>query len=270
MSGFSADWLQLREPADHRARDAGLLDRLAAWAAPRESLAIVDLGSGAGSNARAMIPRLGGVQHWRFIDHDAALLKVAREKTTAFAGSQINAFSFKTEQRDFLDGVETLLAQDCDLVTAAALFDLVSKQWLGDFVAALAARKLPLYTVLIYNGAMEWQPPHPLDEPLRASFNAHQRTDKGFGPSAGPDAGPYLAAQLADAGYEVTTALSPWRLGPQDHVLLAANAAGVATAAREMGDIPEAEIDRWLDFRRLEREGSCVIGHVDVLALPRD
>lgn len=266
MSGFSADWLRLREPADHRARDSGLLDRLASWAAAREGLRIVDLGCGAGSNARAMIPRLPGPQHWRLVDHDPTLLAVALEESAAFAGEQQHAFTFKTEQADFADGVDALL--DCDLVTAAALFDLVSKEWLDGFAAALSARKLPLYTVLIYDGAMEWQPAHPADEALRRGFNAHQQTDKGFGTAAGPEAGPYLTARLREAGYDVATASTPWRLGPEDHALLAASAEGVANAALELGGVPETEIEAWLEFRRRETAGRCHIGHVDVLALP--
>lgn len=268
MSGFSADWLSRREPADHRARDGALLGRLAAWAASRDSLSVVDLGCGTGSNARAMVPHLSGTQHWRLIDYDPALLEVAVEKTAALAGDRLRAFSFKTEQADFAGGVDALLAADCDIVTAAALFDLVSKAWLDGLAASLAARSLPLYTVLIYDGAMEWQPTHPLDEPLRRAFNTHQHTDKGFGPAAGPEAGPHLAARLAEAGYEVITASTPWRLGPADHALLVTSAVGVANAARELGDIPETEIEAWLNFRRGEKGGSCLIGHIDVLALP--
>ena len=44
MTGFSADWLSLREPADHRARNAELLETLAAWADQRDSLTVLDLG----------------------------------------------------------------------------------------------------------------------------------------------------------------------------------------------------------------------------------
>ena len=51
MSGFASDWLALREPYDHAARAQPLLAALAAWAAPRGRLAIVDLGSGTGSRS---------------------------------------------------------------------------------------------------------------------------------------------------------------------------------------------------------------------------
>ena len=43
--GFSADWLALREPADHAARDGDLL----AAAAQVAGAVIVDLGCGTGS-----------------------------------------------------------------------------------------------------------------------------------------------------------------------------------------------------------------------------
>ena len=67
MSGFAAAWLRLREPADAAARDAELV---AGFAAPSERF-VIDLGAGAGANLRYAAPRLGGVQHWTLVDHDA-------------------------------------------------------------------------------------------------------------------------------------------------------------------------------------------------------
>jgi hypothetical protein len=43
MSSFSADWLALREPADHRARDPQLAEILAHFLNPRTSIKLVDL-----------------------------------------------------------------------------------------------------------------------------------------------------------------------------------------------------------------------------------
>jgi SAM-dependent methyltransferase len=267
MAGFSPDWLALREPADHRARDAGLVGQFAAWARPRDSISILDLGCGTGSNARALIPHLGGTQHWRLVDYDRGLLEIAREKLAAESAHKLRAMTVKTEEADLSQGIEPLLAEGCDLVTAAALFDLVSRDWLDGMVAALAARRLPLYTVLIYDGIMEWEPAHRADAAIRDAFNAHQRRDKGFGPAAGPDAGPHLAARLAEAGYEVTTAPSPWRLGPDDRELMMSNDIGIANAAGETGEVSDADLAEWLAFRR---EGAlCAIGHLDLLALPK-
>lgn len=263
---FSPDWLALREPADHRGRDAGLLARLGEWAAARDSVTILDLGCGTGSNARAMIPHLGNTQHWRLVDYDAGLLDIARESLAAESARKLHAMTVKTEEADLTGGIGPLLAAGCDLVTASALFDLMSREWLDGMVAELAARRLPFYTVLIYDGLMSWDPPHPADEAIGRAFNTHQQSDKGFGPAAGPEAGPYLAAKLRGAGFDVMTAPSPWRLGPSDGPLPVDNAIGVANAARETGQIAEAVLAEWTALRR--QGGSCTIGHIDILALP--
>ena len=178
-----------------------------------------------------------------------------------------NAIPVKFEEADLSRGIEPLLAESCDLVTASALFDLVSKDWLDAMVAALSARRLPLYTVLIYDGVMDWSPADPLDAAVRDAFNTHQQGDKGFGAAAGPLAGLTLAARLSDAGYEIASASSPWVLGPQDRELMLANLEGIGAAARETGLLNDAELDGWLAARR--KSGSCVVGHMDLLALPR-
>ena len=269
MSGFSVDWLSLREPVDHRSRDAGLLARLGQWAASRRGLTVLDLGSGTGSNARAMIPHLPGQQDWWLVDYDGDLLAAGHEKLAAFLGGEhvSRALSVSTQQADLSLGIAPLLGgSDCDLVTASALFDLASMPWLDGMVAALAARRLPLYTVLIYDGVMDWVPEHPLDAAIRSAFNAHQQRDKGFGPAAGPHAGVYLAARLTEAGYDVTAGASPWVLGPEDEALMLANLEGIAVAADETGLFGKGELANWLAFRR--KSGRCTVGHVDLLALP--
>ena len=63
MSGFSAEWLALREPLDARSRSAELVARLRADA-PDGTRRIVDLATGTGANLRYLAPRLGGDQDW--------------------------------------------------------------------------------------------------------------------------------------------------------------------------------------------------------------
>ena len=267
MGGFSVEWLALREAADHRARDPGLLKRLAAWAASRDSLTVLDLGCGTGSNAKAMIPHLPATQHWRLVDNDRALLEAARESLAEEGAHKLSAMSVKIEEADLALSVAPLLARDCDLVTAAALFDLVSTEWLDGLVDALAEHRLPLYTVLVYDGAMAWEPAHAADEAVRLAFNAHQQRDKGFGPAAGPAAVPHLAMRFTEAGFDVITAPSPWHLGSDDHAVLSATASGIVKAVRETGRLTEAELADWLALRR--QGGRCTLGHLDLLALPR-
>jgi len=51
-----------------------VLDAVAAWAAPRQSVAAVDLACGLGSTLRAVTGRLPKRQNWRLVDNDLSLL----------------------------------------------------------------------------------------------------------------------------------------------------------------------------------------------------
>ena len=260
MSGFSADWLALREGADHAARNADVARVAAALLAGENPARIIDLGSGTGSNFRGFSPLIAAPQAWTLADYDARLLSAAREKIAPQPRVKIDYV-----QTDLMHDIETLLAQPCDLVTAAAFFDLASETWITRFCAALAARRLPLYGVLTYDGEETWRPPHALDAKILAAFTAHQATDKGFGPAAGPRAHAVLRRALEGHGYVVREGASPWRLTARDRELMRQLAEGIAQAARESGLVSEHEAETW----RAARTGAeaCEIGHWDLLAV---
>lgn len=272
MSGFSPEWLSLREPVDHRARDTALLRRLAEHLKGRDSVTVLDLGCGTGSNLRAVAGALPvRWQNWRLIDYDAVLLAAARSEVAAWArrnGAGRPKLCLHYETADLRTALPELLAGECDVVTAAALLDLVSAEWLTTLANLVAERRLPLYAVLNFDGVMNWQPPHPADEDIAAAFAAHQRTDKGFGTACGPDAATTLATLLAGHNYDVHTASSPWQLGSADAALIAATNAGIADAARATGRLSAAAVDAWHAAHAGCRD--CCVGHVDLLALPCD
>ncbi len=56
------------------------------------------------------------------------------------------------ELLDLAKDPEAVFAHKADLVTASALFDLVSESYIKAFVRALAASGAAFYTVLTYNG----------------------------------------------------------------------------------------------------------------------
>jgi hypothetical protein len=279
MSGFSPDWLALREPADHRARHPALLEALSEHLSGREA-EVVDLGCGTGSNLRAVAPRLGPVQHWRLVDHDSRLLAAARARLAAWADTAETSgeglfltvagkrLHVSFHEADLARNPAAALGAAPDLVTAAALFDLVSAAWIAGFAAAIAARRALFYTALTYDGVEHWEPPHPADAAMLQAFHAHQASDKGFGLSAGPGASAALTAAFESRGYRVNAGSSPWRLRAEAEAPLIRDlAAGAASAVRETGLVPEPMIDAWLQSRRAAT--TCTIGHVDLLAVPR-
>ena len=262
MGGFSPEWLSLREAADHRARNQKLLSVLSEYFEQCTSVWIVDLGCGTGANFRGISRALPISQSWRLVDNDHTLLELARELCSSKGSREL---SFETA--DLRHDLARLLSAPCDLVTAAALFDLVSESWLAEFVEILSVQRLPLYATLIFDGAMSWQPPHSADQDVVAAFSRHQLGDKGFGPALGPAAASSLATKLEQAGYAVWSAPSPWLLGPNDLPLIAATTEGVAEAVREINCLPVTVVEAWLKSH--ETCTACSIGHTDILALPR-
>ncbi len=277
MSGFSPDWLALREPADLAARDPGLVAALAR-ALPRP-LRAVDLGCGTGSNLRALAPHLGPTQDWVLVDHDPALLAAAKIRLAAWAGRAEAAgdglvlhrggarIAVRFRALDLAAEPAAALAEGPDLVTAAALFDLASDGWIAAIVRAVAQARAVFYTALTYDGQEHWTPPHPADAAIHAAFLAHQAGDKGFGPASGPEATEALAGAFRENGYTVETAASPWRLGPDEAALLHQLAEGTAQAARETGQVAASDVASWSALR--QRPGTrALIGHRDLLAVP--
>jgi hypothetical protein len=250
---FDAAWLDLREPADHAARDAGLLARAKSYISEFASPLIVDLGSGTGSTVRALdLPDAA----WTLVDNDESLLAEASRRCGAAA----------TALRLDLNDVAGIPLDEARLVTASALIDLVSARWVDALVARLAAGGIGFYAALNYDGDMHWSPADESDSAVVQSFNRHQRTDKGFGTALGSQGGAYLTHTLRDAGFEVATAPSPWLLGAERMELHREVLEGIGQAAGEMGCEAAQE---WLT-RRLEVLSALRghIGHVDVLALP--
>lgn len=253
--GFSATWLSLREPADLAARDAGLLS--AAVKAAGSAPAIVDLGCGTGSTIRALTSHLQQSADWRLVDNDPALLILATRLTSA------NRVT--THQIDLRD-LDALPLEGASLVTASALLDLCSRDWVSRLADRLAAHALPFYASLNYNGVMQWSPADQADDAVTRAFNRHQRGDKGFGVALGPDSADAVAEVFEATGYKVIQADSPWQLGPSEADLQRELLAGIAGAAVEAG---ESAADKWLQTRlgRLD-VALCRIGHSDLLALP--
>jgi hypothetical protein len=250
---FSASWLALREPADLAARDPALLRKAARAAGP--SPMVLDLGCGTGATMRAMTPHLPQCSRWRLLDNDPELLRHAG----AAAAGPVDLIKAD------LGDVSSLPLEGVQLVTASALLDLVSEAWL----CALAARlKTPFYAALSYDGIMSWTPGDPDDALVTAAFNQHQTKDKGFGPALGPSAAIRAVDILADAGFAVMRAPSPWRLAPQMHTLQGELVHGIALAAHEAG---ATEALSWGRRRQTAApQTECWIGHEDILAIPGD
>lgn len=330
MSGFAADWLDLREAADAKARSRKLLRHLGTCSAftafeasahgPRArrwraveatrgtgrvrpagntALDIFDLGGGTGANLRVLAPVIGGGQRWRIVDRDPALLAAqsdriavwartngygyaaepgtadANGKTKAPARMRVEGEGFAatvdTCRLDLSGGLAALGPCSDALVTASALLDLVSDDWLRSMIDVIASGKATGYFALTYDGRIEILPADPLDASVRDLVNTHQQRDKGFGPALGPRAAHGAVRYFEDAGYVVETDASDWMLGAGDRPLQHALVDGWIDAAREVDPGSPAALEHWRSSRHLQIANGDVrirVGHQDLLAMP--
>jgi hypothetical protein len=265
MSGFSADWLALREPFDLRARNPVVLDAVAASLGQHASVQVFDLACGTGSTLRALSPRLPARQNWKLIDNDSRLL------TRATAMPVAADIAVTTTRLDLDRDLEAALEGATDLVATSALLDLVSDSWLDRLVLAVTARSIPFYAALSYDGRSIFTPSDPFDVSIAAAVNAHQRNDKGFGPALGPAAAAFTIARFEALGYQVVHGESDWMMEPKDVDMQTEIMAGWASAANEAGSVSSADATAWLTRRRAAIDGgrsSLRVGHVDFFAMP--
>ena len=265
MSGFSVEWLTLRESYDQRARDPQVLAAVLSLLKSKSEVRLVDLACGAGSTLRTLRPHLPARQHWDLVDNDPRLLDAACR------GSATDEISLTPVQLDLNGAFEVALERPADLVTISALLDLASEAWLDRFVRHAAAKALPVYAALTYDGRIELSPSDPTDGGVIAAVNAHQHTDKGFGPALGPSGAMAAISRFEACGYSVLQGRSDWVMGPADQAIQIELLKGWSDAAREMQSLSHQEIDDWLVRRKaaVERQASTMrVGHVDFFATP--
>lgn len=265
MSGFSAEWLALRESHDLQARNAAVLAAVAARFTSLDTINVVDLACGAGSTIRALGSHLPARQHWDLVDDDQHLLAVACGRNSG-DDVRLNAVPL-----DLRGNFEAVLDGTKHLITTSALLDLVSETWIDRLVSHVASHALPLYAALTYDGRTEFSPSDPLDEIIISAVNAHQRTDKGFGSALGPSAAAAAISRFEALGYSVAQGQSDWQIGTADHAMQHALLAGWAQAVREIDALPHRDIDDWLARRNEKVESSASamrVGHVDFFATP--
>jgi hypothetical protein len=265
MSSFSVEWLNLRESYDKRARNPQVLTAVASLLQSKSAVRLVDLACGAGSTLRTLTPHLPARQHWDLVDNDPRLLDIACRSNVS------RDISLHAIQLDINEGFEAALRQPSDLITISALLDLVSDTWLDRFARHAASRAVPVYAALSYDGRIELSPSDLADAAVTAAVNAHQHTDKGFGPALGPSGGIAAISRFEALGYSVLRGNSDWVIGTADQEIQIELLNGWGAAAREMGSLSGQDIDDWLVRRRTaiaRRTSTMRVGHVDFFATP--
>jgi hypothetical protein len=154
------------------------------------------------------------------------------------------------------------------LVTAAALLDLVSRDWLETLARRCRAAGAAVCFALTYDGRTTAVPGEPEDPTVLAMFNRHQLFDKGFGPALGMRAASVAEAALEAHGYELGVATSDWVIGRDAQTMQLALLDGWLSAALEIAPDSRLALTSWHGRRRahvLAGRSSLTVGHVDLV-----
>ncbi|MEM8878109.1 MAG: class I SAM-dependent methyltransferase [Pseudomonadota bacterium] len=264
---FDGDWLALREPADHAARDATMLASVWSHLKQTENPRIVDIACGRGSTIAALDPDNTLGAEWHLLDQDTALL--------ADALNRFPAHHIRTGRCDLRSAVISadqfgdIVPAGTDLITMSAFIDLVSLEWLAHFALRCAQRAVPVYCALSIDGTVEFDPSHVLDTPVLQALAHHEQTDKGFGTALGPGAPYAFSAAFGRAGFVVDQAKADWKLGASEAPLARALLDGWAEAVMESGQLEPERADDWIRSRRqsvVDRDLVMTVGHIDAFA----
>lgn len=295
-AGFGSEWLSLREPFDIAARSFGAAQpemnaHVAHWRAASAggAVGVLDLACGHGANLRMLAPRLGGLQRWRLVDHDAALLAALPATLQRWAQQQgyryaagaapdacrIDGSGFSAsvlwQRIDLSRALASLDLAHTALISASALLDLVSAAWLQQLVERSCGGGVAMLWALSVDGRISWEPTDPDDATVHTLFCSHQQRDKGFGPALGPQAPAVALAQLARTGYRSTATRTDWHIaGEQGASMQRAMIDGIAGAALEQDPSMQARVRAWQARRTAGIARSrLLVGHVDIFAMPR-
>jgi hypothetical protein len=264
----SAEWLDLREPADAAARDQELVDHLRRHLPATSCRVIHDLACGTGSMGRWLASLLPGPQRWVLHDLDADLLHVA---AADLPGPAADGASVVVETRR--SDVTQLCADDladASLITASALLDLLTRDELAGLIDVCAEAGCPVLLSLSVLGRVDLAPADPLDSRVAAAFDAHQRRLTMGGRLLGPDAVAAAVEGFRRLGAEVLVRPTPWRLGAAEADLAAGWFTGWIRAACEQSVDLVSATGPYARRRLAEaRAGrlAVTVGHADLLVL---
>lgn len=285
MGDFNAGWLALREPADRLARSVPLTRAVCDGLGREGPLQVLDLAAGTGANVRYLTGRLMGEQSWLLVDDDATLLAQVPARMSAWGfergleavhdaeglvlrGERLTC-RVATRCLDLAALDDVAMFQGRALVTASALLDLVSDRWLGVLAERCRQSAATVLFALTYDGRICCAPEEPEDGLVRDLVNRHQRSDKGFGDAAGPDATDRAERCFAALGYRVQRAPSAWELPPDARELQHQLIEGWAHAAAVIAPGRAASIRSWRERRLAHVAGGqsrLVVGHEDLAA----
>lgn len=285
---FNIDWLAERYRFDVAARSKAVEQACFQHFRQYDRLRIVDIGAGTGSNFLYLSPKFPQHQEWTFVELNTALLKAALDRIQRYAKLQGWSFdrngntmqfstgkqqvSIKSKHGSFLELRELVTLGNVDLVTANAVFDLLSLKLFEQFWRQLIKYKLPLLATINYLG-MAFAPQGERDDFFIKKYEAHMQREQRFGQSMGPDCVQQMQTVFKKQGVDYFSGNSTWQIGQQDTKMHQFLLQYLEEAVTELLTSPEesASFAAWLANKKTllaAQELELTVFHQDLFVAP--
>jgi SAM-dependent methyltransferase len=229
---FATDWLEERYRFDVAARNPKVEAACLQYFAQHPMVSIIDIGAGTGANFIYLSEKFPQSQQWALVELNPNLLKRARERLKIWAAAKGytvredgQSLDFRRNdqhiqvqllQGSFLELSQLLQPDRYHLITASAVFDLLSEQMLSDLIQTFHQNRLALLTTLNYE-SMAYLPGDAEDKRWIELYEAHMQREQDFGKALGPRCSDFLENGYAQLPTGLTLrAPSRWQIEPAD------------------------------------------------------
>jgi hypothetical protein len=281
-------WLEHRYASDEAARNPSIEKKFIKYFSERDSMHIMDAGAGTGSNFRYFFSKLADEQHWILLEQDAGLVAACREKLIEFASKhqyrveeqaeQITIRSeYKSAHIQFLRGklqdIKDLTdLKQLDVVTANALFDLVSYEQFDTFASEIACYQVCLMATLNYYET-SFLPFSAEDGSFIQHYHTHMMRPQDFGAAMGPNCTEEMLDLLAAHEMKCEQEGSQWHLKRYDTTMQYYILQFMEHAIKDL-NFSGQEVDKleaWILEKRqmsLDHQLEIIVDHSDIFAYP--
>lgn len=230
-TGFEIGWLNERFRFDSQARNKNVEQICINYFQDDPVLNIVDIGSGTGSNGLYLMERFPQNQHWTFVELNPALANASIENIYSFAQEKAYEIEIGKEHlllqkgqqkiqiriitESFLEIENHVDLKQTDLLTANAVFDLLTESMLLTLLQKLWHNRVALLSTINYDGMAFW-PASKADQIYIQLYEAHMQRPQAFGQALGPETMPCLI-KICEAHKKLFTAgESNWQIAEID------------------------------------------------------
>ena len=283
-NSFETNWLDRRYHYDNAARDKKVEKACLDYLKNKSSVTILDIGSGTGSNCLYFLEKMPAVQNWIFVEHDERLSKYALERIkkqasqlgyTIEVGPQKLILQKEDRQVEityltdsFLDLDKKVDLSKVDLVTAGAVFDLLSFKQFVDIASVILENEIVLLATMNY-AEMNFSPEEASDVLFIEKYEKHMSRPQDFGKAMGKDCSRSMVKFFRKHQREITYGASVWKLNGDEEETHSCLFKFMKSAVTEMLEEEEhtALFSKWLYLKKeLAAEGKLEtsIQHYDI------